>query len=472
MTRETVVDVLAAIESGEVSAEAAAGRALAAIEGWRELNAVARLDAERALAAARAVDRGERQGALAGLPIVVKDNIQVAGLPAAAGTPALAGAIAAANAPVVERLVEAGAVVVATTNMHELALGISGFNPTYRTGVEVGVRNPYDTGRFAGGSSSGTGALVGAGAVAAGLGTDTGGSVRVPAAVNGVAGLRPTVGRYPKEGIVPLSATRDTPGFIAATVADIEILDRVVTAAAPVGPADLAGLRLGVAASFTEGLGAEVAAVWREVLSRLAAAGVVLVEVDAGEIRRWNAEVSFPIVFHEARRDLRAYLERHAPGVSIEAVVAGILSADVRASYEGLVLPGKLPTPDGGVVDVEPAYRAAMREGRPALIAAYAAVFDAAGIEALVFPAVPEVAVAADEASSSLETFLTFIRNTDPASNAGLPGLVLPAGRGAATGLPVGIELDGPAGSDRRLLAIGMALEGVFGSLPPPSPPG
>jgi mandelamide amidase len=468
--RTTAGDLLAALASGALGAEEATAEALDAIEAWAELNALATLDAEGSRAAARAVDLGERAGALAGLPVVVKDNIQVEGLPAAAGTPALRSAVAQANAPVVQRLVDAGAVVLGTTNMHELAFGISGYNPTYQTGADVGVRNPYDTDRFAGGSSSGTGALVGAGVVAAGLGTDTGGSVRVPAALNGVAGLRPTLGRYPTEGIVPISTTRDTPGVIAASVADVALLDRVIAGGEPVAAADLAGVRLGVAPQFAGGLGPDVQAVWNAALARLEEAGVEIVAVDAADIVEASAAISFPIALYEANRDLRAYLERYAPEVSLADVAAGILSPDVRATYDGLVLPRKLPAPNGGLVDAEPIYRGAIGEGRPALVSAYGALFADAGIEALLFPTVPRVAAPAGPESSDLETFATFIRNTDPGSNAGLPGLTLPAGLGPDTGLPVGIELDGPAGADLRLLALGMALENLFGTLPPPSP--
>ena len=470
-SRPTAVETLRTLEEGATSAEAEVQRSLDEIAAWAELNAVARADVERALAAARAVDAGERAGPLAGLPIVVKDNIQVEGLPAAAGTPALQAAVAAANAPIVQALVDAGAIVVATTNMHELAFGISGYNPIYQTGSAVGVRNPYDLARFAGGSSSGTGALVGAGAVTAGLGTDTGGSVRVPAAVNGVAGLRPTIGRYPMEGVVPISSTRDTPGLIAATVADIELLDRVLTGADETDAAELSGLRLGVAAPFSGGLGKDVEAVWADARARLEEAGVELVEVDASEIVDRNAGISFPIALYEAGIDLRTYLERYASDISIEEVVAGIESPDVKATYEMFVLPGKLPAPDGGTVDAEPIYQAAMDEGRPALIAAYDRIFAENEIDALIFPTVPEVAALAGPESSSLEIFVTFIRNTDPGSNAGLPGLTVPAGLGPETGLPVGVELDGPARSDRRLIEIGMALEDLFGSLPAPEAP-
>ena len=214
-----------------------------------------------------------------------------------------------------------------------------------------------------------------------------------------------------------------------------------------------------------------MASLWNDAVARLEEAGVEIVEVDAADIARQNAGISFPIALYEANRDLRAYLERYAPAVGIEQVVAGILSPDVKATYETFVLPEKLPAPDGSLVDAEPVYRAAIDEGRRALVAAYDRVFVDAEIDALIFPTVPQVAVMANEASSSLETFSTFIRNTDPGSNAGLPGLSVPVGLGPETGLPVGVELDGPAGSDRRLLEIGMAIEDLFGRLPPPEAP-
>ncbi len=165
------------------------------------------------------------------MPIVVKDNIEVARLPSTGGTPALKGYVPKADAPVVKRLRDAGAIVLGKTNMHELAFGISGYNPAYNTGAEVGVRNAYDASRSAGGSSSGTGAALGARIVLAGLGTDTGGSVRVPCAFNGCAALRPTVGRYSQKGILPISHTRDTAGPMALAMSDVELLDRVISGA-------------------------------------------------------------------------------------------------------------------------------------------------------------------------------------------------------------------------------------------------
>jgi Asp-tRNA(Asn)/Glu-tRNA(Gln) amidotransferase A subunit family amidase len=142
----------------------------------------------------------------------------------------------------------------------------------------------------------------------------------------------------------------------------------------------------------------------------------------------------------------------------------------VKATYDGLVVPRKLPTPDG-LIDAAPVYQAAIKDARPALIKHYADTFAKYGIEALIFPTTPQVAAVQGPEASALPTFLLFIQNTDPGSNAGVPGLSIPAGLGPTTGLPVGIEIDGPRGSDQRLLAIGMAIEKVLGPTPKPVRP-
>lgn len=466
--RPSATLMVQALSSGQVTAVEAVTETLSRIAGWADLNATAHLNAEAAIQAARRMDAGGGAGPLAGLPIVVKDNIHVAGLPAGAATPGLQGNIAPGDAPVLQKLVEAGAIVVATTNMHELAFGISGFNPTYQTGPLPGVRNPYDPARFAAGSSSGTGALVGSGAVTAGLGTDTGGSVRLPAAVNGVSGLRPTHGRYPGDAIVPISRTRDTAGVIAASVGDIALLDGIITGETALENVSLNGVRLGLAAQFLDDLDSDVQLVWDDVIARLRAAGVTFTELDASHIMALNHAVSFPVVFGEAGPHLRDYLARHAPGITFEDVVAAIASDDVRSIYEGFVLPGQLPAPDGSLVDAGPVLQQALTMSRPELIAAYQALFAETGIDALIFPTAPRVAALAGLSSSAPDIFAAFIRNVDPASNAGLPGLSLAAGLGPQTGLPVGVELDGPAGSDRRLLAIGLAIETLLGRSAPP----
>src|SRR5262249_1535608 len=134
---------------------------------------------------------------------------------------------------------------------------------------------------------------------------------------------------------------------------------------------------------------------------------------------------------------------------------------------DGLVIPRKLPAPNG-VVDAAPIYTKAMSEARPALLKVFTDTFQKYGIDALIGPTTPAVAATQGPEASSLPTFLLFIRNTDPGSNAGIPGLTIPAGLGSSTGLPVGISLDGPRNSDQRLLAIGIPIERVLGRPPPP----
>jgi Asp-tRNA(Asn)/Glu-tRNA(Gln) amidotransferase A subunit family amidase len=141
----------------------------------------------------------------------------------------------------------------------------------------------------------------------------------------------------------------------------------------------------------------------------------------------------------------------------------------VKGTYDGLVIPRKLPGPDNTVTDAKPAYDAAMKTARPALQALYRDTFAKNKLDAIAFPTVPKVAIASNPDASSLANFLLFIQNTDPGSNAGVPGIQLPIALGASSKLPVGLELDGPAGSDRKLLAVGMAMEKLFGRLPPPS---
>ena len=472
LTQLSVIEAARLIRDKAITSSELTQAYLARAEANADLNVYVTLDRAGAMAAARRADAelaaGRVTGPLHGVPLVVKDNTHVAGLPNTAGTPALRGFVPTENAPTVQRLVDAGAVILGKTNMHELAFGISGYNEGFFTAQSIGTRNPYDRTRIAGGSSSGTGAAIGGRLAPGGLGSDTGGSVRIPAAATGVAGLRPTIGRYSQEGVTPISHTRDTVGPMAQTVADVALLDSVITGDRAPAPASLKRVRLGVyRAYFFDNLDVDTRAVIDAALDRLQRAGVVLIDVDMPELKKLNDATSFPVALYEAYDDLKAYLDRYRTGKSVDEVAAQIASKDVKATYDGLVRPRKLPAADG-VVDAAPVYKAAVEQSRPALVRLFAETFGKYAIDALVSPTTPQVPVTQGPSASALPTFLLFIQNTDPGSNAGVPGLTIPVGLGPATGLPVGLSLDGPRGSDMRLLAIGLAIESILGRTPPP----
>ena len=467
LTELSAGEAAARIRAGTLRSEDLVRALVDMAERRRDLNAFITFDREHALVAARKADglaaRKSFAGPLHGVPIVVKDNIHVAGLPSSAGTPGLQGFVPVRNAPVAEKLIRAGAIVLGKTNMHELAFGITSNNAAFGP-----ARNAYDPSRIAGGSSGGTGNAIAARMAPAGLGSDTGGSVRIPAALNGISGLRPSLGRYSQEGITPIAHTRDTAGPMAREVADLVLLDTIITGARDkVAPATLRGLRVGVPrAVFWKNLDAETERVATAALDRLREAGAVLVEVDMPGLAELNGKVSFPVALYEANVDLTRYLKRYRIALDIKGLAERIASPDVKGLFASAIVPGaKDAIP-------EKVYRDALA-ARPVLQRLYAETFRTHGIAALVFPTTPlPAAPVGDDQTTKLNgadvpTFPTFIQNTDPGSNAGIPGLTVPIGRTAA-GLPVGLELDGPAGSDRRLLGIGLALEALFGRLPAP----
>jgi indoleacetamide hydrolase len=468
----TATQAAADICAGKYKSAALVSAALARAKARPELNAFVTLDEAGAMKAADAYDSGHARRRhcepLGGVPIAIKDNIEVAGMPASAGTPALKAYVPGSDAPVAAKLRAAGAIIIGKTNMHELAFGISGYNTGFKTGAEFGVRNAYNTAKIAGGSSSGNGAAIAAHIVLAAVGTDTGGSVRIPCALNGCMSLRPTVGRYPQAGIAPISHTRDTAGPMADSMADVALLDNVIAGGGRVAPAGLGGVRLGLVASMMANLDDDTKAAFAAAMDKLKAAGVVTVEVDMPKLSELNGQVGFPVALYEAYDDMVAFLKR-GPKISIEDLAKAISSPDVKGTYDGLVIPRKLPGPNNTVVDAKPAYDAAIRTARPALQQLYRDTFAHNHLDAIVFPTVPRVAIDSNPDSSSLANFVLYIQNTDPGSNAGVPGIQIPIALGATSQLPVGMELDGPSGSDRRLLAIGLALENLLGKIPPPT---
>jgi aspartyl-tRNA(Asn)/glutamyl-tRNA(Gln) amidotransferase subunit A len=281
-TGRTLAGLGAQLRSGATDSVALTRAALDAIDQTQPvLNAFAAVDADGALAAARTADgelaRGIDRGPLHGIPVGVKDMIDTAGLTTAMGSRHFAGRVPARDAVVVARWREAGAVLVGKTTTHQFAYG-----PTGDRAANGPCANPRDPRRMPGGSSAGSAAAVGAGLVPLAMGTDTGGSVRIPAALCGVAGLRPSAGRIPVTGVFPLSWSLDTVGPLAATVADAAAGWAALAGAAgepglPGGPgsaADPAALRVGIpAAAWFERTDPAVQAAVSGLAGRLAAAG-------------------------------------------------------------------------------------------------------------------------------------------------------------------------------------------------------
>jgi Asp-tRNA(Asn)/Glu-tRNA(Gln) amidotransferase A subunit family amidase len=455
-----VVESAAAIRSGEITAEDLATALLRRAKALNALNAFVNLDEAVVLDAARAADlhraSGKAMGPLHGVPIALKDNINTAAFPTTAGTPGLRRHRPKANAPAAQALIDAGAIVFGKVGLHELAFGVTSNNAGFGA-----IHNPFDPAHVPGGSSGGSGAAVGARIVPASIGTDTGGSVRVPASFCGVLGFRPTVRRWPQAGIVPISATRDTAGPLARQAADLAVIDAVVTGAdGALAATPLRGMRIGVPRSyFWEDLEPETARICEAALDTLKHAGAVLIEADLPGIGAINEAVSFIVALYEAKGGLDRYLEGEGLSQRFADLVAEAASPDVKGTLASLL--------DSATAIPEQAYRDAMSVHRPKLIELYRGYFAAQNVTSVIFPTTPLPAplIGADETLTlngrELPTFLTIIRNTDPGSNAGIPGISMPVGL-TSGGLPVGLAFDAPAGGDRDLLGLAVAVEAVF----------
>lgn len=444
----------AAVAAGSrrATALAAVEQALERAKDHAALNAFITIDADRARQKAIAVDGTDPADVpLRGVTLAVKDNIHVAGLPNTAGTDGLRSFIAPDSSPVVERLESLGAVVIGKAGLHELAYGITSVNHAFGA-----VRNPVDASKIAGGSSGGTAAAVAAGIVTGGLGTDTGGSIRLPAAMTGIVGFRPTIGLYSSDAVTLISNSRDTVGLMARTVGEVAGFHAAITGDALAQPRAASGLRIGLPyRHFREMLDPDVETVFGALLARLDRAGVVFVVADMDDVVEANAETSLPVCLYETTQLLPVYLDRYSIDLSIDGLIEGIRSPDVAAVLRAAF---------GGAIS-RAAYERALHDARPRLQAAYARYFRSHAVDAVLFPTSPitarDIAGLTDgvwAGGAWRDPFETYIRNTDPASNAGIPAISIPAGR-TASGLPVGAEIECLGGQDGQLLSIALGLE-------------
>lgn len=467
LTDLTAIDAIAAMRNGDLSATEYAAALLARCEAQGKLNAFITLDPEKVLEAARAADAlrasGADLGPLHGLPVPVKDSVNTKDYPTTGGTPALRNFRPTDDAELVTRLKAAGAIVMGKTNIHELSFGWTSNNQAFGA-----VRNPYGTDRIPGGSSGGTAAAIAAHMAPLGIAEDTQGSIRVPAALCGIYGFRPTQNRYPNQGVVPITPLFDQVGPHARNMADIALFDHVIAGEPIVDiAASLGGLRLGIAREFFfTSLDDEVARISESALQKLVDAGVTLVPADVPDLANLISLTTSHVQSYHARPMLTRYLQEFGAGVSFDELM-NQASADVKAAFDLYVLGGEYTPSEADFV-------AARDVHLPALRATMRGYFEANRLDAMIFPATQ---IAAPFIGEDLEVLLNgkkvpfepvISRNISPGSTAGLPGLVIPAALNSA-GMPVSLEIDGPAGSDRNVLAIGLAMEQVLGHLPPPA---
>ena len=433
------------VRSGKMKAEALVERAVSAHrERGSRLNAYAEWGGDRATARARALDAqiasGEDPGPLAGIPISVKDLYGVEGFRTRAGTAGNLPAEWEATGPFVAALLKAGAIVMGKTHTVEMAFGGVGINPHRGTPV-----NPWDgeNHRVPGGSSSGAGVSLHEGSALIALGSDTGGSIRIPASATGTVGHKSTAGRWPTSGVVPLSSTLDTVGALTRTAADAVYFFEVVEQCV-VPPADLNGLKIGVpdTSRLWTQAAADVQQKVHEALLELEQRGAMLVHLEAPELdRATEAYLSSGIPSSECA----AFLRRCLPGVppTLDPTVARRLASAL----------------DHKTAD----YLDALAE-RAALAEAVVGRFE--GLDLIASPTLP-ITPPTVESLGSLDAYFaanrSMLSNTCPMSYLGLCALSMPAGLDRQ-GMPVGLQLVAPGNEDARLLSWGRTIEQALGT--------
>jgi amidase len=468
---------LAAATAAEIAADLAAGRTtsvevtqallqrIAAIDdAGPELRSVLAVNADAIAEAGRRDaerDAGLERGPLHGVPVLVKDNIEALGLPGTAGSLALAGRPVTRDAAVVAALREAGLVVLGATNLSEWANMRSPQSTSGWSAVGGLTGNPWALDRNAGGSSSGSGAAVAAGLAPLALGTETDGSITCPSSLNGVVGMKPTLGLLSTDGVVPLAASQDSPGPMARTVADVALLLSALTqdpsyAAAP-GSLQLSDLRLGVASAWLSGHPATDAQ-FAEVVRALTAAGATTTESYVTTVAGTGAS-ELAVLVCELRDDLGAYLAARAgdgPRSVEELVAFNTEHADHELAHFGQEF---LEMAAGSEGRADPAYAEARERCLAwAVEETLAPALDGAGAPELLIA--PAYGPAWKSDLTGGDRFLGGGLASAAPSIAGWPVLCLPMG--LIESLPVGLVLIGRPHSEARLLAAGQAIESLL----------
>jgi amidase len=470
--RATIVQLQAALASGRINSvrlvrfylarirrldSGAGGLHAVIVVNPAALSEAAALDAERRAKGARSP--------LHGIPILVKDNIDAAGMPTTAGSLALARNLRP-DAPVVARLRAAGAIILGKTNLSEWANFRSSHATSGWSAVGGLTRNPYAPDRTACGSSSGSAAAVAAGFAPAALGSETDGSVTCPSAMNGLAGLKPSVGMVPRTGVVPISFSQDTVGPIARSVQDLAVLMAAITgpdardtatsgapafaAAAPVG---LRGVRLGVWQYPNDGLWM-VDAPYQAALARLRAAGAVLVPLEMPDTTKIEADEAV-VLKTELKTGLAAYL-RDAPTAVTARSLADLIAFNTATPAEMSLFGQDLFEQSQATRGLDdPAYLAARQDS--------VRLSGAEGIDRLLRQNRLQALIAPTTGPAWLVD-MVYGDNGAPAVStlpavAGYPHLTVPMGM--VQGLPVGLSFIGTRWTDARLLALGAAWQAL-----------
>jgi aspartyl-tRNA(Asn)/glutamyl-tRNA(Gln) amidotransferase subunit A len=444
----SVVQLAALLASGAITPEAVTAQTFAAIGDCDDPAVFTVLTPERAAQEARAsatrFREGRARGPLDGVPVAWKDLFDIAGMPTTAGSRVLSNATPArSDAPVVARLRDAGMVCIGRVNMTEFAYSGIGLNPHFGT-----PRNAHgaDAPRVPGGSSSGSAVAVAKGLVPVSIGSDTGGSVRIPAAFNGIIGYKSSGGRYPTDGAFPLSRTLDTVGVLARSVADATLVDaglrgEIVTAATP---RSLAGLRVIVPTNIVFGdIQPAVAGNFEAAIGRLAAAGAI---VQHTHLPVFDSVMAL-ITRHGAIAAAEAYVLHKA---RIEGPEAAALDRRVLAR---LRLGAGVTMPD---------YVTLMQE-RQRLIREATALFTDGAVVA--FPTIVHTAPRIADLEADDELFGRInsrtLRNTMLGNFLDWCGISFPNGTDE-DGLPTALQLSGAPGADDALLSLGLAAESVI----------